>query len=89
MPSRTRRARTPKRPTRIPSIPEARRIDVTRAEFNNVIEMLNRRGKVIQEYGDMLASIRQELDIQFRRIAQIQAELDDMKLSSGKLDTPE
>ena len=50
-------------------IPKGKRIDVSRAEFDRVIETLKERGVLIN-------SLRKDLDIQFKRIAQMQAELD-------------
>ncbi len=47
-------------------------MDVTRAEFNRVIDLLNERG-------DILNSLRHNQDVQFHRIAQLQAELDQIK----------
>jgi hypothetical protein len=55
-----------------PSIPKAQRIDVTRAEFNRVIDMLNERGTILND-------LRHNQDLQFQRIAQIQAQLDEIK----------
>ena len=65
MPPKTRRLRR---------IPKARRIDVTREEFNHVIDLLNQRGEVVDE-------MRRELDVQFKRIAQLQLEIDTIKRS--------
>jgi len=50
-------------------IPRMQRIDVTRAEFNRVIDLLNERGQILND-------LRHNQDVQFRRIAQLQAELD-------------
>jgi hypothetical protein len=50
-------------------IPKGRRMDVTRAEFDRVIELLNQRG-------EMLNDLRADQRVQLMRIAQIQAELD-------------
>jgi hypothetical protein len=44
-------------------------MDVTRAEFNEVIAQLNERGEILND-------LRRNQDIQFQRIAQLQAELD-------------
>jgi len=74
-----------RRSKRIPRIPKARQIDVSRGEFNRVIEMLNQRGKILEEYGDALTAIRRDLDVQFRRIAQLQAELDQIKRAWEKI----
>jgi hypothetical protein len=57
-----------RRPTRN-SATRIRRIDVTRAEFDSL------KGTVI-EILNSLTSIREDLGVQFTRIAQIQAELD-------------
>jgi hypothetical protein len=54
-------------------IPKGQRIDVTRAEFNRVIDILNERGL-------MLNDLRHNQEIQFRRIADLQAQLDAIKL---------
>jgi hypothetical protein len=68
MPAKSSRRRA------LPRIPKSRRMDVTRGEFNRVIDMLNERGQVVDV-------MRRELDIQFKRIAQLQAEIDDLKKS--------
>ncbi len=53
------------------------RVNVTRAEFNAVL-------RVLEERGDIIAQMRHDLDVQFRRIADLQAELDDVKRASGR-----
>ena len=69
-----------RRPHRtIPRIPKSRRIDVTRGEFNRVIDLLNQRGEILQEYRISLDQMRRDLDTQFKRIAQLQSELDRIK----------
>jgi hypothetical protein len=60
--------RPPRKARRLPNGNRA----VTRAEFERVIDLLNTRGEILNE-------IRKTLDIQFKRIAQIQAELDAMR----------
>jgi hypothetical protein len=61
---------TQKRPLRrAKRIPKGKRIGVSRTEFDRVIDMLNERG-------DIINTLRKDLDIQFKRIAQMQAELD-------------
>jgi hypothetical protein len=70
-----KRLRKPR--VRIPKAPEPRRSalerrDVTRAEFNHVIDLLNERGEI-------LAGLMKELEIQFKRMAQIQSELDELR----------
>ena len=59
----------PRRVGRARVIPVAKRLDVSRAEFNRVIAILNDRGNIIND-------LRHNQDIQFRRLAQLQAELD-------------
>jgi hypothetical protein len=69
-----------RRPHRfIPRIPKSRRFDVSRDEFNHVIDLLNSRGEILQEYRESLDRMRRELDTQFKRIAQLQQELDQVK----------
>ena len=63
----------------IPRIPKSRRFDVSRGEFNHVIDLLNKRGKILQEHRVSLDQMRRDLDIQFKRIAQLQSELDRVK----------
>ena len=50
-------------------IPLRKRMDVTRSEFNAVIARLNERSEIVND-------LRRNQDIQFQRIAQLQAELD-------------
>ena len=47
-------------------------MDVTRAEFDRVIDLLNKRGEVVDQ-------ICRDLETQFTRIAQLQAEVDLIK----------
>jgi len=63
-----------------PRKPGRRREDVTREEFNDVLNVLRERGEII-------ARLRHDLDIQFRRIADLQAELDRIKQAGGRLRT--
>lgn len=51
---------------------------MTRAEYNDLIEVLNARGEIID-------GLRRDLDVQFKRIAQIQAELDTIKHAWTKM----
>lgn len=53
-------------------IPNGRRSDVRREEFHRLVDLLNERADVIN-------GILRDQQIQFHRIAQIQAELDLMK----------
>ena len=52
-------------------MPLRQRMDVTRAEFNDLIALLNERGEILND-------LRRNQNIQFERIAQLQAELDVM-----------
>jgi hypothetical protein len=63
---------TPARKTRVRRIPKSRRMDVRREEFNRVIDRLNERA-------ELLDALRRNQEIQFQRIAQIQAEIDELK----------
>jgi len=59
-------------------IPVSRRVDVTRAEFNRVIAILNERGVLIN-------GLRDNQEMQFKRIAQLQAELDLLRRAWEKM----
>ena len=57
-----------------------------RAEFDRVIDILNERGEILKEYRlvlddhrSSLEQMRRDLDIQFKRIAQLQGQLDLIK----------
>jgi len=65
MPKKSKRRRV----RRAPRIPVAKRVDVTRAEFNRVIALLNERGEILND-------LRHNQDVQFQRLAQLQAEMD-------------
>jgi len=58
-------------------IPKAKRHDVRREEFNGLVDILNERG-------DTLEGIHKTLDLQFVRIAQLQAELDQIRAAWTK-----
>jgi hypothetical protein len=64
-----KKKRNPRRVRRAKQIPLGRRIDVTREEFNRVIELLNERGAIVND-------LRHNQEVQFQRLAQLQAELD-------------
>jgi len=59
-------------------IPVSRRVDVTRAEFNRGIAILNERGVLIN-------GLRDNQEMQFKRIAQLQAELDLLRRAWEKM----
>lgn len=48
------------------------RTDVTREEYNHIIEVLNQRGEIIN-------GLRRELEVQLKRIGQMQSELDEVR----------
>lgn len=60
---------TSRRIPKAPRIPKSRRVDVTRAEFDRVIDLLNERGLILND-------LRHNLEVQFKRIAAMQAEID-------------
>jgi hypothetical protein len=76
-----KRTRLPKAPL----IPKSRRLDVTRGEFNGLIELLNRRSAVINEIGQQVEKNARNIEVQFTRIAQIQADLDQIKRTLTRL----
>ena len=63
-----------------PRIPRHKRVDVMRGEFDALIELLNARATFMDE-------MRHDLDIQFKRIAHMQAELDELKVRIRRLTT--
>jgi hypothetical protein len=71
-----RRAAGPHR-RRVTRIPKGRRTDVRREELNELIDLLNKRGEILNQ-------LIQEQHIQFQRIAQIQVELDALKRALAK-----
>ena len=62
-------------------IPKAKRRDVTRAEYNILVDLLNERGQVI-------AKMRQDLETQFKRIAQMQVQLDEVRTAWTSIRRP-
>ena len=54
---------------KVAPIPKSRRIDVTRGEFDRIIDLMNERGRILND-------LRENQQIQFTRMAQMQAELD-------------
>jgi hypothetical protein len=71
------------RATRIPRSPLTR-VDVTRGEFNRIIDILNDRNAMLNALRDAITHIEQASDVQFKRIAQMQAELDAIRKSQPK-----
>ena len=66
-----------RRPT-FQRIPKGRRMDVRREEFDRLIDLLNERT-------DLLNRLLQDQQIQFHRIAQIQAQFDLMQQALARL----
>ena len=62
-------------------IPKAKQRGVTRDEYNALVDILNERGEII-------ANIQKTLDLQFQRIAQLQAEFDQIRTAWTKTRTP-
>jgi len=60
---------------RLPRSPLSRK-DVTRGEYNRIIDLLNQRTAILNEFRDVITGLEHASDIQFRRIAQLQADLD-------------
>jgi hypothetical protein len=65
----------------VPRIRKIRR-DVSREEFNRVVDLLNERGRLHEEHDDKIEELRRQLETQFTRIAQLQVELDRIKKNS-------
>ena len=63
---------------RLRRIPKAKRKDVTRGEYNALVDRLNERGRILD-------SVLRTLDVQFRRMAQMQAEIDALRAASPAL----
>jgi hypothetical protein len=60
-------------------VPRFRRVDVTRGEYNRIVDLLNERGVILNGLVDAVNDLRNTTAIQFKRTAQLQAELDDLK----------
>jgi len=73
-----------KRAKSLPRIPKARRLsgsplsrkDVTRGEYNRIIDTLNERAIMLNEFRSAINALQQASEVQFKRIAQIQAQVD-------------
>jgi hypothetical protein len=61
-----------------PRVPRAKRTDVTREEFDRLLKLLNERS-------DFIDRNRRDLDIQFTRLADLQADVDEIKRLLKKL----
>jgi len=60
---------------KVQRLPKGRRASIDRAELNRLIDLLNQRGETLNQ-------VLRDQEIQFQRIAQIQADLDLLKASS-------
>ena len=65
----------------IPRIPKSRRFDVSRGEFNHIIDLLNKRGEILHEYRTSLDEMRRV------RIASMVSEVH--VSSDGRLASPQ
>ena len=70
--AKRRRARAIRTVPKLKRRSTLKRIDVTRHEYNQLVDLLNRRGEI-------LAAIQRELETQFKRMAQMQSELDEVR----------
>ena len=69
------------------TIPKARlvgrsplsRRDVTRGEYNRIIDLVNDRNEILNALREAVKGLEHVAEIQFKRIAQIQADLDDIR----------
>jgi ABC-type transporter Mla subunit MlaD len=78
-------AKAPRPIRRAPKIPKSRRNDVTRAEFDRVIDLLNQRGKIINDILQQVEKNTHNAEVEFARFAQVQADLDQIKRTLAKL----
>ena len=62
-------------------VPRSRlqRVDVTRGEYNALVDILNERRIILNGLREAVDELRTISDVQFKRIAQMQAEMDDLK----------
>jgi len=65
---------------RVRRIPKDRRVTVRREEFNQLVDLLNERGELLNE-------LMREQRIQFKRIAQLQADVDHLKRDCERIKT--
>jgi hypothetical protein len=52
---------------------------VTRGEYNRIIDVLNERNHILNALRDAVDGLEHISEIQFKRMAQLQAELDEVK----------
>jgi len=83
----------PKPAKSLPRILKARRLsgsplskfDVTRGEYNRIIDALNERAIILNEFRDAITALQQASEVQFKRIAQIQADVDHIKRAWSRM----
>ena len=80
-PRTLRRFRKERRLRRSPE----RRFNVSRAEYNHVIDVLNERTVILNEFRDALDGLRRDSAIQLKRTGEIQAELDEIRKAWQRL----
>ena len=61
------------------------RTDVARAEYNHIIAILNERNEILNALRDGVQGLEHVTDIQFKRMAQMQADLDEIKRAWQRL----
>jgi hypothetical protein len=74
-------------------IPKARRVtrsrmsrkDVTRGEYNRIIDTLNERNVILNALREAIERLEHGYAVQFKRTAQIQADLDEIKIAWARL----
>ena len=74
-----RKKRSGRRIPKARVVPRLQRFDVTRAEYNRLVKILNQRRVILNGLSQVVNELRSVTDIQFKRIAQLQAELDALK----------
>jgi hypothetical protein len=72
------------RPARIPKARTLRRsslqrVDVTRAEYNEIIDLLNERNLILNALREAIERLERADHVQFARTAQLQADIDLLK----------
>lgn len=68
----------PRKPRALTRIPAKQRLEVRREEFDRLVEIINVRA-------DLIDKVRHDLDIQFKRMAQMQSELDEVQRAVQRL----
>ena len=84
-----------KRPSSRRHIPKARHVrrptlsrkDVTRGEHNRLIDIFNERNTILNGLREGQERLEHASEVQFKRIAQIQADLDEIKRARDRVKT--